>query len=725
MKKTFAILLLLTIITSGVLYSGFQTSTESVAVRFSRLSTTSPDSPGAYQVGFTTGSFVDESGYTIDVELYYPATEGGTDTNPSQDNAPYPVVIFGRGFNSDPSQYEWYAEWQASWGYIVAVIDFSDGLFSTNHERNAQDISDCIDWVINRNADTSYFLAGMFDVSKFAAVGYSMGARAILLATNRDSRISTFIAMAPANKTNMFPGQPDPDMYDEVAGIDVPGMIQKGTLDDVARNDPDYVYGTLSDVSKIFIGIVGANHYQYMDENSGMGDNSPTISLEEHHRLACKYAIAHLQYFLVGDVSFHKYLFGEELDADVNAGIVEARTHEGIDQTPPTITIESPTDGSIVDGIVTISFSAQDESGVSEIKTYIDDVLVSESNTYHWDSTGWSDGTHFIRCEAIDTLGNQGSEEISVTVDNIDDSLPVVTISQPTDGATVKDVVEIIFSAEDDKGVDSYCIKIDGISVSAETHYLWDTETYEDGYHTILCEAIDTSGNLGSSSISVVVDNSYIDTTPPEVEILSPVDGATVSGNANIDFSATDDVGVTSYRILIDGIEVSTDSSFTWDTTSYTDGDHIITCEAADAAGNVGSAEITVQVLNAVENELENGVPVGGSLSSGSSEVWFIVIDQDCVSMRVQLSSGWFTDFDIYGKMGSEPTTSNYDFKASTWGGEDITIENPSTGVMYIMVHSYWGSGSYELTVTLTYQTTGSNILLDFSIFDIIRKQIE
>jgi hypothetical protein len=69
--------------------------------------------------------------------------------------------------------------------------------------------------------------------------------------------------------------------------------------------------------------------------------------------------------------------------------------------------------------------------------------------------------------------------------------------------------------------------------------------------------------------------------------------------------------------------------------------------------------------------------------------------------MRGILTCG-SADFDLYGRLGAEPTTSTYDWRGYTSGGEDVTFPNPGAGTWYIMVRSYSGTGAYELTVILT-----------------------
>ena len=62
--------------------------------------------------------------------------------------------------------------------------------------------------------------------------------------------------------------------------------------------------------------------------------------------------------------------------------------------------------------------------------------------------------------------------------------------------------------------------------------------------------------------------------------------------------------------------------------------------------------------------------------SSDGSDMYWIEIAENAESMNVVLECG-SADFDTYGKAGSEPTTSNYDWRGYTSGGEDNTISSP------------------------------------------------
>ena len=95
------------------------------------------------------------------------------------------------------------------------------------------------------------------------------------------------------------------------------------------------------------------------------------------------------------------------------------------------------------------------------------------------------------------------------------------------------------------------------------------------------------------------------DTTPPTCAISSPSSGVTASGTITVSVSASDNLGVSSVQLYVDGILRSTDSaspySFAWDTTSVGNGSHSLMAKALDAGGNSGtSASLTINVQNAV-----------------------------------------------------------------------------------------------------------------------------
>jgi hypothetical protein len=93
------------------------------------------------------------------------------------------------------------------------------------------------------------------------------------------------------------------------------------------------------------------------------------------------------------------------------------------DTTAPTTSITAPTSGATVSGTTTISASASDNVGVTQVDFYVDSVLkgsdTSSPYSYSWATTAYSNGAHSIYSKAKDAAGNVGtSTTISVTVSN-------------------------------------------------------------------------------------------------------------------------------------------------------------------------------------------------------------------------------------------------------------------------------------------------------------------
>jgi hypothetical protein len=84
------------------------------------------------------------------------------------------------------------------------------------------------------------------------------------------------------------------------------------------------------------------------------------------------------------------------------------------------------------------------------------------------------------------------------------------------------------------------------------------------------------------------------------------------------------------------------------------------------------------------------------------ADMWYIDIGPNAQSMSVVLTCG-SSDFDTYGRAGAEPTTSTYDWRGYTSGGEENTVSSPAEGRYYIMVDWYSGDDDYQLTATITY----------------------
>ncbi|MDX9884115.1 S8 family serine peptidase [Thauera sp.] len=203
----------------------------------------------------------------------------------------------------------------------------------------------------------------------------------------------------------------------------------------------------------------------------------------------------------------------------------------------------------------------------------------------------------------------------------VDSTAPSTTITSPSGGTNVQGLVAVDVAATDDAGVSRVDLLVNGVKIGSDTAapygFSWDSAQTPDGEASITAYAYDAAGNAASHSVKVSVANAVVeepvveepvvsdpvvekvqDVVAPVAKLGNPTDGSVISGNVAITGSATDDVGVTNLRLLVDGGQVASVSgssiSYRLNTKKISAGSHTITLEAYDAAGNVGSHSIRV-----------------------------------------------------------------------------------------------------------------------------------
>ncbi|MEK7212319.1 MAG: Ig-like domain-containing protein, partial [Patescibacteria group bacterium] len=121
---------------------------------------------------------------------------------------------------------------------------------------------------------------------------------------------------------------------------------------------------------------------------------------------------------------------------------VSATTSTPLDTTPPTVSITSPTSGSTVSGIITVSATATDSStdsgqasGVAGVQFKLDGTNLGAEDAaapygLSWNTAGVANGSRILTATARDAAGNISiSPAITIIVNNIVSPPPVQTLS--------------------------------------------------------------------------------------------------------------------------------------------------------------------------------------------------------------------------------------------------------------------------------------------------------
>ena len=329
-------------------------------------------------------------------------------------------------------------------------------------------------------------------------------------------------------------------------------------------------------------------------------------------------------------------------------------TVSNADTTAPTVSITAPANNATVLNTVTVSANASDNVGVAGVQFKVDGTNVGAEDTtapysISWNTTTAGNGTHALTAVARDAAGNtQTSTTVTVTVNNPDSTPPTVSLTAPAGGASVSGTVQLTATASDNVGVVGVQFKQGTTNIGAEdtlTPYAvsWNTTTVANGSYDLTAVARDAATNTTTSTtVTVTVNNA--DTTAPTVSITAPSNNARVANTVTVSANASDNVGVVAVQFKVDGTNIGAEVttapySVSWNTTTVSNGSHVLTAVARDAAGNSRTSNgRTVRVSNAAPAPEPDPDEEFSSASAGSSK-----LDED-----LRPSSQWEID-DVAG----------------------------------------------------------------------------
>ncbi|MDB5266654.1 MAG: hypothetical protein JWN89_469 [Parcubacteria group bacterium] len=387
------------------------------------------------------------------------------------------------------------------------------------------------------------------------------------------------------------------------------------------------------------------------------------------------------------------------------------------DATAPTVSVTAPADGATVSGSsVSVTATAADNLGVSGVQFKLDNINLGSEDTTStygitWDSTSATNGSHVLVAVARDAAGNYAtSSSITVTVSNTDAVAPTVSLTAPSNGATVSgSSVAVSATASDNVGVFGVQFKLDNLNLGSEDTtsaygITWDTTSATNGSHTLVAVARDAAGNYATSS-SVTVTVSNADAVPPTVSLTAPSNGATVSGSSvSVTSTASDNIGVSGVQFKLDSVNLGSEDTtstygITWDSTSASNGTHTLVAVARDAAGNYAtSSSITVTVSNVVLDTTAPTVsvtaPTNGAIISGSS-----VSVTANASDNIGVSGVQFKLDNI--NLGFEDITSTYGI---TWNSTSAT-----DGSHILVAVARDAAGNYATSSSITVTVSNSD----------------
>ncbi len=344
-----------------------------------------------------------------------------------------------------------------------------------------------------------------------------------------------------------------------------------------------------------------------------------------------------------------------EVDTGADANIVNNIIY---DTTAPVTTITTPTSNSYWNIPIPIEGSTTDinitdfvtiffrDSGTADPWTEIT-TMTNGGNTqpFTWNHswTPSTEGSYDIMARGTDRIGNV---ESGTTVTNViyDLTAPVTIIDSPLDNSYWNLPIDIDGISTDTNITSSIVIAyringsgdswtniiiLDNPSQTAVYDWEYDWTPAINGTFDLRVQAVD---NLGNTEPGVYVMNVTYDTTPPIVDITSPINGAHLRDLVDI-YATVTDANPNNYQLLVENAfsgvivlnsgVVNMSSSFTntqiwndWNTNNELDGDYRVRLIAFDDAGNSSEDSILITIDNTDPINVIT-LPLDGSIVSG------------------------------------------------------------------------------------------------------------
>ncbi|MBT7402668.1 hypothetical protein HN777_02675 [Candidatus Woesearchaeota archaeon] len=296
------------------------------------------------------------------------------------------------------------------------------------------------------------------------------------------------------------------------------------------------------------------------------------------------------------------------------------------DTTNPTITFASPTNNtSSTDTGLDVLYSASDTN--LDSCWYANDSMTTNTtlaSCANITDVTWSEATHTVFVWANDSSGNEGSSDVTFTIDA---TSPVVTVTSPSNNSNSSSTsLNVMYNVIEDNREDCWYSN-DSMLLNTTLTSCTDilTVTWSEGEHNVTIWANDSAGNVGNTDVTFTID-----ATSPVVTVTSPSNNTnTTDGGLDITYSASD-TNLDSCWYANDSMTTNTTLTSCANITDVTwsEGEHNVTIWANDSSNNIGSSDIifNIDTINPIWSN--NKTNITTTTTSGQS-VYFNVTLSD------------------------------------------------------------------------------------------------
>ena len=373
-----------------------------------------------------------------------------------------------------------------------------------------------------------------------------------------------------------------------------------------------------------------------------------------------------------------------------------------MDSTPPSISLSSPSNNSVVVPGTTVvlaisdahSFNASWDNGSG---------AASFATPYNISTAAWADGTIDILVQATDIAGNALQRTFRLTLDSV---APSVSLAGPANGSVIPPGTTLDFAVSD-AHLAGATWDTGGGPTALAAPYDVSTSSWSDGTVTVWVNATDTAGNAASRSFVFTVD-----ATPPSITLAAPSNNSVVQPGQAVDLAVSDANGLSSVTWDNGTGSVALASPYDISTAGWPEGSTNITVIATDVAGNA-LVRVFQLIFDATPPSVTLASPANGSLFQAGAAIDLSISDLNGLAGVAWDNGG-----------GPVSLASPYDISTAGWADGNYTVTVTATDVAgNAAVRSYsFTVDSTGPTITLVSPSNGSVIargtVLDITVSD-------
>ena len=315
--------------------------------------------------------------------------------------------------------------------------------------------------------------------------------------------------------------------------------------------------------------------------------------------------------------SYTVYAFDAAGNASAISTAAVVTTPDNVPPSAPTSLAAKATGGTTV----TLTWTAStDNVGITSYQVYRGGIQIGTSSTPSYADSGLTNTTAYsYNVYALDAAGNVSTVSNTATVTTLDTTAPTAPTGVTATALTSSTASVIWAAATDNVGVTKYLVYRGAAQVGTST-----TLSYNDSglsgstAYTYTVYAQDAAGNTSPASLgSTITTPAPTDVTPPSAPTSLKATAPSSTTTSLSWTAATDNVGVTGYKVYRGGVQIGTSTTPTYSDSGLTAGtSYSYVVYALDAAGNVSAASNTATVTTPATVP---GAPTAASAIAGDT----------------------------------------------------------------------------------------------------------